>query len=183
MNEASLDKAQETFHGTPVLEFHRVFEHPISCNPTHTPSVELRKLRVRLLAEELVELCCAFGVRLSVNMSDSHDPDDLTNEVTVIGNHMRDYYSPMLAADACGDLRYVVDGTNLVCGFPGPAVLAEIHRSNMSKAGADGRPVKRHDGKIMKGPNYTKPDLTHVLGIAWVQYMATTGEGMDVHHD
>jgi len=42
-------------------------------------------------------------------------------------------------------------------------VVREIHRSNMSKLGEDGRPIYREDGKIMKGPNYFKPDLASVL--------------------
>jgi len=42
-------------------------------------------------------------------------------------------------------------------------VVREIHRSNMSKLGEDGRPIYREDGKIMKGPNYFKPNLASVL--------------------
>ena len=42
-------------------------------------------------------------------------------------------------------------------------VTREIHRSNMSKLGEDGRPIYREDGKIQKGPNYFKPDLASVL--------------------
>ena len=42
-------------------------------------------------------------------------------------------------------------------------VVREIHRSNMSKLGEDGRPIYREDGKILKGPNYFKPDLAKVL--------------------
>jgi predicted HAD superfamily Cof-like phosphohydrolase len=42
-------------------------------------------------------------------------------------------------------------------------VFAEIQRSNMSKLGADGKPIYREDGKVMKGPNYSPPDLAGVL--------------------
>jgi predicted HAD superfamily Cof-like phosphohydrolase/predicted kinase len=44
------------------------------------------------------------------------------------------------------------------------AVLAEVHRSNMSKLGADGRPILREDGKVLKGPNYTRPDIAAIVG-------------------
>lgn len=44
------------------------------------------------------------------------------------------------------------------------SAMAEVHASNMSKLGADGKPVVREDGKILKGPNYFKPDLEGVIG-------------------
>jgi predicted HAD superfamily Cof-like phosphohydrolase len=42
-------------------------------------------------------------------------------------------------------------------------VFREIHRSNLSKLGADGQPLYREDGKVMKGPNYFRPDIAAVL--------------------
>ena len=42
-------------------------------------------------------------------------------------------------------------------------VFDEIQRSNMSKLGADGEPIYREDGKVMKGPNYFKPDIAKIL--------------------
>lgn len=59
---------------------------------------------------------------------------------------------------------YVAYGTALSYGIDLDAVLAEVHRSNMSKLGADGRPIHREDGKAMKGPGYTPPDIAAVLG-------------------
>lgn len=47
--------------------------------------------------------------------------------------------------------------------IPIDAVLAEVHASNMSKLGLDGKPVKREDGKVLKGPNYFRPDIAGVL--------------------
>jgi predicted HAD superfamily Cof-like phosphohydrolase len=44
-------------------------------------------------------------------------------------------------------------------------VYAEVHRSNMSKLGPDGRPVRRHDGKVLKGPNYREADVLTAMGI------------------
>ena len=43
------------------------------------------------------------------------------------------------------------------------AVFKEIQRSNMSKLGEDGKPIYREDGKVLKGPNYFKPDIAKVL--------------------
>ena len=42
-------------------------------------------------------------------------------------------------------------------------VFKEIQRSNMSKLGPDGKPIYREDGKVLKGPNYFKPDIAAVL--------------------
>ena len=69
------------------------------------------------------------------------------------------------AADALADLVYVVYGMALETGIDLAAVLAEVQRSNMSKLGADGRPVYREDGKVLKGPGYFPPDVAGVLGI------------------
>lgn len=68
--------------------------------------------------------------------------------------------------DALTDLQYILDGTYLSLGFHRlkQAAFAEVHRSNMSKLGADGRPIYREpDRKVLKGPNYTPPDLVAVL--------------------
>lgn len=57
------------------------------------------------------------------------------------------------------DLMYVTIGTAVTFGLPLKEVFEEVHRSNMSKLGEDGKPVLREDGKILKGPNYKEPDL------------------------
>lgn len=69
----------------------------------------------------------------------------------------------MEIADALGDLLYVVTGAALVYGIDLDAVFDEVQLSNMSKLGADGRPVVRADGKILKGPNFFEPDIRGVL--------------------
>lgn len=66
-------------------------------------------------------------------------------------------------ADALADMVYIVFGTALTHGIDLDAVLAEVHRSNMSKLGEDGRPVLRDDGKVLKGPRYRPPDVAAVL--------------------
>jgi predicted HAD superfamily Cof-like phosphohydrolase len=68
-------------------------------------------------------------------------------------------------ADALGDMLYILCGTILEHGmqYKIEEVFNEIQRSNMSKLGADGKPIYREDGKVMKGPNYFKPDISKIL--------------------
>lgn len=66
-------------------------------------------------------------------------------------------------ADALADLAYVVAGAALTHGINLDAVLAEVHRSNMTKLDDDGLPVVRADGKIVKGPNFEPPNIARVL--------------------
>lgn len=68
-------------------------------------------------------------------------------------------------ADALGDMLYILCGTILEHGMQHKIeeVFDEIQRSNMSKLGADGKPVYREDGKILKGPNYFKPSIEAIL--------------------
>ena len=68
-------------------------------------------------------------------------------------------------ADALGDMLYILCGTILEHGLQHKieAVFDEIQRSNMSKLGADGKPIYREDGKVMKGPNYFKPNFEAIL--------------------
>ena len=68
-------------------------------------------------------------------------------------------------ADALGDMLYILCGTILEHGMQHKIeeVFEEIQRSNMSKLGANGKPIYREDGKVLKGPNYFKPDIQMVL--------------------
>ena len=68
-------------------------------------------------------------------------------------------------ADALGDMLYILCGTILEHGmqYKIEEVFNEIQRSNMSKLGEDGKPIYREDGKVMKGPNYFKPNLESIL--------------------
>lgn len=116
-----------------VTEFHRTYGHPVAERPT-LPGKKLFELRERLIAEELAELGEAYA------------------KADVVG-----------IADALGDLAYVVAGAAVAFGIPLDRVFEEIHRSNMSKLGADGKPIYREDGKVMKGPNYFPPDIEAAL--------------------
>ncbi len=68
-------------------------------------------------------------------------------------------------ADALGDMLYILCGTILEHGmqYKIEEVFNEIQRSNMSKLGADGKPIYREDGKVLKGPNYFKPNIEAIL--------------------
>ncbi len=68
-------------------------------------------------------------------------------------------------ADALGDMLYILCGTILEHGmqYKIEEVFDEIQRSNMSKLGANGKPIYRKDGKVMKGPNYFKPNISLIL--------------------
>ncbi|MBK8599983.1 MAG: nucleoside triphosphate pyrophosphohydrolase family protein [Flavobacterium sp.] len=68
-------------------------------------------------------------------------------------------------ADALGDMLYILCGTIIEHGLQHKIeeVFDEIQRSNMSKLDEDGNPIYREDGKVMKGPNYFKPDFSKIL--------------------
>ena len=68
-------------------------------------------------------------------------------------------------ADALGDMLYILCGTIIEHGLQHKIeeVFDEIQRSNMSKLGADGEPIYREDGKVLKGPNYFKPHIKAIL--------------------
>lgn len=138
-----------------VKEFHETFGHPVGDKP-EVPSDDRQELRVALIFEEAIELAEAMGFNAQL----------VKNEV----NNMLYYDGPVeshtdlvAVADALGDLDYVVNGAALEFGIDLPAVTAEVHRSNMTKLGPDGKPIYRADGKILKGEGYEPPNLEKVL--------------------
>jgi len=115
-----------------VQEFHETYGLPVH-KEINLSCEQTKALRVNLLQEELDELKAALA---------ANDPQE--------------------TLDALIDLQYVLDGAFLSFGLQAVKELAfdEVHRSNMSKLGEDGKPIRRpEDGKVMKGPNYFKPDL------------------------
>ncbi|MFJ5266627.1 MazG nucleotide pyrophosphohydrolase domain-containing protein [Streptomyces sp. NPDC088387] len=116
-----------------VREFHRVFGLDARSAPGEI-SPELAAHRGELLAEEAAEVA----------------------EVAVEGPLDR-------LAHELADVVYVAYGTALVHGIDLDAVLAEIHRSNMTKLGPDGQVARRADGKVLKGEHYEAPDVSAVL--------------------
>lgn len=141
-----------------VREFHQTFGHP---TPTtiDTQDQKTRELRVSLIAEELLELCDGLGLILTIaNTEPLNGPI-----VTIKQNPNRAEVDMVEVADALADLDYVVAGANVVFGLPAERIINEVHASNMSKLGEDGKPIYREDGKILKGPNYWKPDIVSIL--------------------
>lgn len=67
--------------------------------------------------------------------------------------------------DALGDMMYILCGTIIEHGLQHKieAVFDEIQRSNMSKLDEEGKPIYREDGKVLKGPNYFKPDFSKIF--------------------
>ncbi len=68
-------------------------------------------------------------------------------------------------ADALGDQLYILCGTIVKHGLQDRIgeIFKEIHASNMSKLGEDGKPIYREDGKVLKGPNYFRPNIAKYL--------------------
>ena len=68
-------------------------------------------------------------------------------------------------ADALGDMLYILCGTIIEHGmqYKIDKVFSEIQNSNMSKLDDDGNPIYRKDGKVLKGPNYFKPNIKEIL--------------------
>ena len=85
---------------------------------------------------------------------------DLINEEVQELKDGIDKGSMLEIADALTDILYVVYGAGHAFGIDLDECFFEVHRSNMTKLGPNGRPLYRDDGKILKGANYSKPDLT-----------------------
>ena len=69
-------------------------------------------------------------------------------------------------ADALGDMLYILCGTIIEHGMHDKIedIFNEIQKSNMSKLDKRGQPIYREDGKVMKGPNYFKPNISKIIG-------------------
>ena len=137
-----------------VRRFHHVYGLPIQ---TDGASLERESLgmRMSLIAEEFAELVGAvYGQAARAEIESSY------RRAVAADDGARDTVE---AADALADLIYVIYGMALETGIDLAAVLAEVQRSNMSKLGADGKPVYREDGKVLKGPGYFPPNVEAVL--------------------
>jgi predicted HAD superfamily Cof-like phosphohydrolase len=135
-----------------VKEFHNAFGHPVAEEPTVLVDANYEQMRLNLILEELEELFEACGY-------DTAPFKDMVAPVKWDGTDI------VAVADALADLEYVVNGMAVSMGIDLPAVVREVHRSNMTKLGEDGRPIYREDGKILKGPGYEEPQLMDVLGL------------------
>ena len=137
-----------------VRRFHHVYGLPVQ---TDGASLERESLdmRMSLIAEEFSELVGAvYGQAARAEIESSY------RRAVAADDGTRDTVE---TADALADLIYVIYGMALETGIDLAAVLAEVQRSNMSKLGADGKPVYREDGKVLKGPGYFPPNVEAVL--------------------
>lgn len=117
----------------------------------------------------------AFGIKQFIDL-DSYGRDKLAKvRLAIIAEEFKEVTDEMLdlingegdrakLAKEIADLIYVLYGTAAVLDIPMYPVFAEVHHSNMSKLGDDGKPVLRADGKVLKGPNYAPADIEAVLG-------------------
>jgi predicted HAD superfamily Cof-like phosphohydrolase len=113
----------------------------------------------------------AFGISNATEPTGAIGDRDALLRYKLIREENEEYLEAALkgdlveVADALGDILYILCGTLLKHGLENKIdeVFREIQRSNMSKLGADGKPIHREDGKVMKGPNYFKPDIASIL--------------------
>lgn len=119
-----------------VEEFHNTYGVRVVKTP-QLPALDRRRMRQRILEEEILELKTA-----------SLEYNDLVGTL-----------------DALVDAMYIIIGTAHEFGLADKLIEAfdEVHRSNMSKLDENGRPVIREDGKILKGKNFTPPDLKSII--------------------
>jgi predicted HAD superfamily Cof-like phosphohydrolase len=113
-----------------VGTFMKTFGQEVKTVPSLSTD-KINKLRIDLIKEELQELTEAMNNK------------DLLE-----------------VADALTDILYVTYGAGHAFGIDLDKCFEEVQNSNMSKLGEDGNPIYNESGKVMKGPNYFKPDLS-----------------------
>tara|TARA_Y100000996_G_scaffold378550_1_gene331288 strand:- start:1008 stop:1406 length:399 start_codon:yes stop_codon:yes gene_type:complete len=119
-----------------VKKFHDAFNIDVSVSPKVDLPLNKIKLRFKLMSEENKEYFEAAKNKDLIEI-----------------------------ADALGDMLYILCGTILTHGMQDKIeeVFNAIQDSNMSKLGEDGKPIYRKDGKVLKGPNYFKPNLKKIF--------------------
>jgi predicted HAD superfamily Cof-like phosphohydrolase len=116
-----------------VKKFMQIFGQEVK-GKAEFPNEKIVKLRYELIKEELEELNQAI----------------LDKDIKEV-------------ADALTDILYVTYGAGHAFGIDLDKCFNEVQKSNMSKLDSDGKPIYNEDGKVMKGPNYFKPDLNKFL--------------------
>ena len=116
-----------------VKTFMQTFGQEVKTEPSFSTE-KINDLRYNLIKEELDELKQAI------------DNEDFLE-----------------VADALTDILYVTYGAGHAFGIDLDKCFEEVQNSNMSKLGKDGRPIYNDSGKVMKGPNFYKPDLSKFL--------------------
>jgi predicted HAD superfamily Cof-like phosphohydrolase len=116
-----------------VKKFMQTFGQEVK-NTAEFPNDKIIKLRYDLIEEELIEL------KVAIQQKDLKE-----------------------IADALTDILYVAYGAGHAFGINLDKCFEEVQSSNMSKLGKDGKPIYNDQGKVMKGPDYFKPDLSKFL--------------------
>lgn len=124
-----------------VLEFHRVFNCTVDSR-----DIDTVEHRLELVREEYSELWEEFDNLISTWSWNEWSKDDFEN------------FTKEMA-----DLVYVLYGTAIALGIDLDKAVELVHKSNMTKVFDDGRPRYKENGKVIKGPNYEKPDLRSVV--------------------
>ena len=130
-------------------------------NPNGTPVASRHYAAVKAFTE-------AFGQPVGASLEDKdlvHLRDELiAEEYHEVTNELMSYIiDPAALTKELVDLLYVVYGCAVTFGLPIDEVFERVHRSNMSKLDDNGKPIYREDGKVLKGPNYKKPDLADLF--------------------
>lgn len=177
-----------------VAAFHKLYELPIispadaKMNFSHITKERLA-MRFGLIVEEFMELCEAMDIRADIRfLYEDEEGDwryagkDITEEEhqDITDKELHDTVRERCAvaidntderslpdiADATFDLKYVIVGFEYEVGIDPQFAAEEGHASNMTKLMPDGTVKRREDGKVMKGPNFVKPDMVRALK-AW----------------
>jgi predicted HAD superfamily Cof-like phosphohydrolase len=125
-----------------VQEFHQVFDADLP--------FETREAVIREEIAEAKEAYCHFLKEIS----------DLT--YVVLGAAVEGV-SEEISGDILDEASFLFDVLNCLPEDITHEAFRRVHESNMSKLGLDGKPIKREDGKILKGPNYKEPDLSDLI--------------------
>lgn len=121
--------------------------------------------------EKVEEFHQAFGIKNRFHPVGEIDRETLMLRYKLMREENEEYLEAaeqgdlIEIADALGDMLYILCGTILSHGLQGKMeeVFAEIHRSNMSKLDAQGKPIYREDGKVLKSELYFKPNIGKIL--------------------
>ena len=127
-----------------VAEFMHAFEQPVSLGFFSEQTAEALALGMKLIAEENMELSQAALVLLDAPAEQA-------------GNAQKHFIKEL------ADLLFVVYWLASALGIDLDEAFRQVWQSNMSKLGPDGKPVKRADGKVLKGPAYKEPDLSALV--------------------
>ena len=125
-----------SFYETAAYEFRNKFELPLGLT---TSSLNLQQ---SLIDEEHLEVAHAY-LDLKQDITNKRAREHLLKEVV--------------------DLLYVCHQMAACFGWDLQTAYNRVHGSNMSKLGEDGKPIRREDGKILKGPNYFEPNLIDLV--------------------